>query len=207
MQASQKTKDLTKAALLVALIIVLALTPLGYLPVGPIRATTIHIPVIIGAILLGPRWGAFLGGVFGLTSFLTNTLSPTPFSFVFSPLAPAADGMGSPLALIVAFVPRILIGVVAGLVFRLFRNRERLRIPGLLLSGFLGSMTNTILVMFGIYAFFGRAYAAAKNMPYEAFLGFVAGMIGVNGVIEAIVAAVLAAAVCVPLLRILKGRK
>lgn len=205
MQASKKTLAMTQAALLIALIIVLALTPLGYIPVGAIRATTIHIPVIIGGILLGPRMGALLGGVFGLTSFLTNTLSPTPFSFVFSPLAPAAEGVsGNPLSLVIAFVPRILIGVVAGLIAKLFERRGWKSAPGLLLAGFFGSMTNTVLVMFGIYAFFGRAYAAAKGMEYDAFLGFVASMIGVNGVIEAIVAAALSAMVCAALKKALR---
>lgn len=206
MKASKGTIQLTQTALLMAIIIVLAVTPLlGYIPVGPIRATTIHIPVIIGAIVLGPKKGAFLGGVFGLTSFLTNTLSPTPASFVFSPLAPAPAGAGgNPLSLLIAFVPRILIGVTAGAVFLLLDKHTGKRTPACALAGFIGSITNTLLVMGGIYAFFGKSYAAVNHMTYEALVGFIGGIIGVNGVIEALVAAIVGTAIARPLLALQK---
>lgn len=69
-----QTLGLVQVALFAALVIILAFTPfLGYIPLGFTRATIIHIPVIIGSILLGPKKGAVLGGVFGLTSFINNT--------------------------------------------------------------------------------------------------------------------------------------
>ena len=84
--SNQRTKGLTQVALFAALIFLMAFTPfLGYIPLGFTRATIIHIPVIIGSLVLGPGKGAFLGGVFGLTSFLNNTFNPTATSFVFSP--------------------------------------------------------------------------------------------------------------------------
>ena len=58
---------------------------LGYIPLGFTRATIIHIPVIIGSIILGPKYGAFLGFIFGLTSLVNNTFNPTVTSFVFTP--------------------------------------------------------------------------------------------------------------------------
>ena len=78
------TRWLVGVALFVALQLVLQMTGIGLIPLPFIKATTLHIPVIIGAILLGPKRGALLGCVFGLTSLMTNTLSPTPASFVFS---------------------------------------------------------------------------------------------------------------------------
>lgn len=81
-----KVLSLVQLALFTAIILALAFTPgLGYIPLGVTRATTIHLPVIIGSILLGPKKGAFLGGVFGLTSLINNTISPTVTSFTFSP--------------------------------------------------------------------------------------------------------------------------
>ena len=68
--ATQKTRRLVQLAILVAIMLILAFTPLGYLKVGAIEITFMTIPVVIGAILLGPPAGAFLGGVFGLTSFI-----------------------------------------------------------------------------------------------------------------------------------------
>lgn len=73
-----KTKGMTQVALFMALIVLMAFTPfLGYIPLGFTRATIIHIPVIIGALLLGPKKGALLGFTFGLTSFINNTMNPT----------------------------------------------------------------------------------------------------------------------------------
>ena len=84
----------TSTALFTAIIVVMAFTPLGFIPLVVINATIIHIPVILGAIFCGPKKGAFLGFVFGLTSFIKNTLMPTSMSaFVFSPiLASSIDG-------------------------------------------------------------------------------------------------------------------
>ena len=79
-------KGLVQAALFAALIILMAMVPfLGYIPLGFTRATIIHIPVILGALVLGPKKGAFLGLIFGLTSLINNTMNPTVTSFVFSP--------------------------------------------------------------------------------------------------------------------------
>ena len=55
----------------------------------------LHVPVIIGSILLGPKKGAFLGGMFGLASLLKNTLVPGLSSFVFTPLIPAPAWIGA----------------------------------------------------------------------------------------------------------------
>ena len=74
-------------AVIAAIIVIMAFVPfLGYIPLGFMNAATLHIPVIIGAILLGPKYGAFLGLTFGLTSLWKNTFMPNPTSFVFSPL-------------------------------------------------------------------------------------------------------------------------
>ena len=85
MKNQKKIRQLTVAAFFVAVELVLTLTPIGYIPIGPINATTMHIPVILAGILIGRRWGAMLGGVFGLTSLAKATFSPGVTSFVFSP--------------------------------------------------------------------------------------------------------------------------
>lgn len=205
MKANKKTMEMTQTALLMAIIIVLALTPLGFVPIGPIRATTIHIPVIIGAILLGPKKGCFLGGVFGVMSVLVNTVTATPLSFVFSPLIPVfGSDKGSPLALVVAIVPRLLIGLTAGLIYQLFGTRNWSKTIGTVVSGFAGSMINTLLVMLFIYLFFGHSYAAAKGVAYEAYVISIAGLIGINGMLEAVVAAVVSTLISRPLMEVLR---
>ena len=81
-----QTKQLVLTALFAAIIIIMASVPfLGYIPLGLMNATIIHIPVILGALFLGPKKGAFLGFLFGLTSLIKATFTPNPTSFVFSP--------------------------------------------------------------------------------------------------------------------------
>lgn len=122
---NEKTYELVLTALFTAIIIIMAFTPLGYIPLVVINATVIHIPVILGALFLGPKKGAFLGFVFGLTSFINNTFkAATASAFVFSPVL-AANMIGISgvfKSLYICFVPRILVGVVPYFVFVLIRN-------------------------------------------------------------------------------------
>ena len=78
------TRWMVSVALMAAIVIVLANTPLGMIQLPIIKATTVHIPVILGAILLGPGAGAILGAVFGICSLVSNTMAPTLLSFAFS---------------------------------------------------------------------------------------------------------------------------
>ncbi len=90
---NNKTAELVLTALFAAIIIIMAFTPLGYIPLVVINATIIHIPVILGALFCGPKKGGFLGFIFGLTSFIKNTVMPTSLSaFVFSPVLAAPRG-------------------------------------------------------------------------------------------------------------------
>ncbi len=204
MAANQKTTRMVQIALLAGLEVLLAFTPLGYVPIGPVRATTIHIPVIIGGILLGPGAGALLGGVFGCTSILINTLTPTPTSFVFTPFYSVGDASGNLWSLVIALVPRILIGVAAALVYRLVTRLWHQPFAASAIAGLCGSMVNTILVMGGIYLFFGPAYAAARGIAYSTLIAVIGGVISVNGVLEAIFAAVVTGAVAPALMRVTK---
>ncbi len=202
--ASQKTRKLVILALFTAIIVLFSFTPLGYIPLGFMRATTIHIPVIIGAILMGPAAGAFLGGVFGLTSFINNTFNPIITSFVFTPVYSLGDYQGNFWSLVICFVPRILVGLLAGLAFRWFEKHRVNRTVSYTISGLLGSFVNTFLVMGGIYVFFGDSYAAAKDVASDAIFGVIMGVVGVNGTIEAVIAAVLTTALCIPLMSVSK---
>ena len=187
-------------SLFTAIIIIMAMVPgLGYIPLGVIRATIIHVPVIIGALVLGPEKGAILGGIFGLTSLINNTFAPTVTSFVFSPFYTMGEIRGGVKSLIICFVPRILIGIVAYYVYKLVRkimkNSKHSMVTALALSGVAGSLTNTLLVMNLIYLFFGESYAAVKEIAYEALYGTILTVIGTNGIPEAIVSAILVTAI------------
>ncbi len=205
MDRSRNLSDWMKLSLFVAIIVLLSVTPLGYISLGVINATTIQMPVILGALLFGWKKGAFLGGVFGLTSLLKNTFQPGLTSFVFSPFIPVfGEESGSFSALLVCFIPRILIGVVSGLLFAALSQTKLKSAVSAGICGFVGSLTNTVFVMGGIVLFFGESYSAARNEAYEALIGTVMATITGVGITEAVVSAILAAAISVPLLHYMK---
>lgn len=104
---------------------VLGMTPLGFIPVGPTRATIMHIPVIIGAILEGPIVGALVGLIFGLFSIFQALTNPTPVSFVF-------------LNPLVSVVPRVLIGIISHYVFEALSNLGNKKTIGILNAIWIG---------------------------------------------------------------------
>lgn len=190
-----KLKEFVILTFFTAIIILMAFTPfIGYIPLVFTKATTIHIPVIIGSIILGPKKGGFLGFVFGLTSFINNSfVSPTVTSFVFTPIYTLGNFDTNWLSLVICFVPRILVGVVPYYVYKFLHKKSETL--SLLLAGVIGSLTNTLLVMNMIYLFFGESYAAAKEASFEGFYYAILTVIGTNGVPEAIVAAILVCAI------------
>lgn len=253
---NSKTNELVLTGLFTAIIIIMAFTPLGYIPLVVINATIIHIPVILGSLFCGPKKGAFLGFVFGFTSCLKATIvGGTLSSFVFSPVL-AASMVGTSgifKSLFIAFVPRILVGVIPYFVYIgikkvLASEKKNLwgTVLNVLMSAFLafgvyaflgkmaeslsqaaalgigiavgvvvfvvveavfirkstqvipfvyagvaGAMTNTLLVMGSIFVLYKDAYAEAIGVAGNAVLGVITGVISFNGVIEAIVAAII----------------
>lgn len=184
-------------SLFIAIEIILAIVPfLGYIPLGVINATTLHIPVIIAGILLGKKEGAIVGGVFGLTSIIKNTLAPTATSFIFSPFISIGGISGSWQSLLIALIPRILIGYVTGLIYEKIKDKIKNDSFNITFSALIGSIINTLLVMAGIYVFFGQSYALAINISYHTILTFIGGVIATNGIVEAIVGAMIALAIC-----------
>lgn len=190
-------------ALFAAIIFVLGLTPLGLIPLGVIKATTIHIPVIIGSLLLGPVYGGILGGIFGLASLIANTTAPSLLSFCFSPLIPVPGlDRGSLYALVICFIPRILVGILPYYIFKLFGGKQqKTTVLSLGAAGFGGALVNTFFVMSGIYLFFGEAFASIKNMPVDKVISAIMGIVVANGIPEAIVSMILVTAISTPLFK------
>ncbi|MCI8862879.1 MAG: ECF transporter S component [Lachnospiraceae bacterium] len=194
MEKSRKdTRWMVSVALMAAIVILLANTPLGMIQLPIIKATTVHIPVIIGAVLLGPSAGAILGGVFGICSMISNTTAPTLLSFAFSPFL-AEDLLGVVKTLWIAIGCRILIGVVAGWVWIGLRKLRLSPWVALPITGFVGSMVNTVFVMGSIYVLLASQYAAAKEVALDAVWGLIMATVTASGIPEAIAASVLVTA-------------
>lgn len=187
------TRWLTSVALMAAIVILLANTPLGMIQLPVIKATTVHIPVILGAILLGPLAGAILGGVFGVCSMISNTVAPTLLSFAFSPFMSMTGILGAIKAVWISVGCRILIGLVAGWLWILLKKIRVNPIIALPVTGFIGSMVNTVCVMGSIYFLLAREYASVKSVAVDAVWGLVIGTVTASGIPEAVAAAILVA--------------
>lgn len=207
MKIEKKVMDMSLAGIFTAIIITMSVVPfLGYIPLGFMNATIIHVPVIIGALLLGPKYGAFLGLVFGITSLVKATLTPTVTSFVFSPFVTIGGYSGNMWSVVIAIVPRVLIGVAAyyvyEIVMKIAHGKRGGQTVALWLAGIAGAMTNTLLVMNGIYIFFGKSYVAASNKVVERVYDVILGIIVGFGIPEAIVAGILTTAIVKVLLKV-----
>ena len=191
---NNRTHRMVALAMMGAIVVLLANTPLGLIQLPVIKATTVHIPVILGAILLGPSAGCVLGGVFGICSLVSNTIAPTLTSFAFSPFY--ADGMlGAVKALWISVGCRVLIGLVSGWAWIILKKIKVPEIIALPVVGFLGSMTNTVAVMGSIYFLLAEQYAAAREVAVTAVYGLIMATITGAGVMEALAALVLVAAI------------
>ena len=188
------TRWLVLLALFVAIEIFLNVTGIGLIPLPLIKASTLHIPVIIGAVLMGPLAGGVLGGVFGLCSIWSNSTAPGLLSFAFSPFL-ATSAAGAVKTIWIAFGCRVFIGVVAGWLWIILKKLRVNDLVALPVVGAAGALTNTGLVMTSIYLLLSPEFAAAKNIAMEAVLGGVMAIVAANGVPEAIAAAVLVTAI------------
>ena len=188
MNRKEKTKRLVMLALLAAVLILMAFTPLGYLRIGPLSITFNTIPVAIGAIALGPVCGAILGAVFGLTSVMGG-----------SALVMTLMSVNPVYAGIMCFVPRILEGLLAGFIAKALR-RTRLKKPvSYGLTGFLTAFMNTLFFMSALVILFGGSEFVQEKWtalaPGQNVLVFVCMFVGINAVVEMVSTAVVASAV------------
>lgn len=182
---------MTLFAMFLAIEIVLVMTPLGFLRLGVLDITLMHLPVILTAVTMGKKAGMQMGFVFGVCSIMNATLRPGITSFVFSPFIEIAGVHGNWASLIVAIVPRVAIGYVSAVCYETIHKKETREKTALFMAGLLGSLTNTVLVLAGIYVFFGPAYAEAIHVSYEMLLLALGSVIVTNSIFEAIFASVL----------------
>ena len=203
-EKKRDTRWMVCVALMAAIVIVLANTPLGMIQLPVIKATTVHIPVILGAVLLGPLAGGILGGVFGICSLISNTMAPTLLSFAFSPFMSTTGLPGVLKALWISVGCRILIGVVSGWLWKLFEKVHLNQTIALPITGFVGAMVNTVTGMGSSYLLFAQQYAQAQNVGITAVWGLIMGTITASGIPEAIASAVLVLALGKVLLRFMK---
>lgn len=190
-KAKLDTRRMATLAMLAGILLVMGTTGIGFIPLPVIKATTMHIPVILGAVLLGPAAGAFLGGVFGLCSVWVNTVTPTLLSFAFSPFMSNEGLVGAAKSLWIAVGCRIAFGLLAGYLWKAFKKLLRQDYLSLPVTAAVSAFCHTVLVMGSIYILLAQQYAAAKNVAITAVFGLIMGTVTASGIPEAIAAAIL----------------
>lgn len=200
-------RRMTTLAMFSGILLVMGMTGIGFIPLPVIKATTMHIPVILGAILLGPSGGAVLGAVFGLCSIWANTTTPGLLAFAFSPFMTTEGFVGVLKSLWIALGCRIMLGLIAGWLWQGLKKlkiNENIAMP---VVSAVSTIFHTVLVMGSIYILLAEQYAAAKNVAFSAVFGLIMGTVTASGIPEAIAAAVLVTVIGKVLLRVLEQMK
>ncbi len=183
----ESTVKLTLFALLTALLIVLGYVNIPQ-PAG-LSITFNMIPVAIAAIAMGVAGGALMGGVFGLISFLQC------FGLVgVSPMGAVLAGISPVLCFIQRFCSRVLMGVLAALVYKAL-NKKVNPYVNCMVTGFSAAFFNTLFFMVSLVLLFGQTEYMVEKMAGRGMIAYIVASVGVNGVVEMIVATVVTGAV------------
>lgn len=184
--SNANVRYLTELALLIAIILVMKLTGLASIPVGPLVMTFTMVPIAIGAMMMGPLAGGILGMIYGFTSFYDAVTGASLMTGVFFQINPLST-------FILCVVIRTLVGVLTGWLFRLLHKVDRSKTLSYFVGGLAAPLLNTLLFMGYIVLFF---YSSDYIQERVAVLGaanplmFVVLSVGVQGLIEAVTGAV-----------------
>ncbi|MDR1217332.1 MAG: ECF transporter S component [Oscillospiraceae bacterium] len=216
------TGNLTRLAVLVAILLIFCYTPLGRIPLGPIFITLNMIPVVIGAIVLGPTGGAILGVIFGLWSFSTC------FGTDAFGTALVNQGFGTAVLVgVMCIVPRFIAGWLPGFIYRWAKKERKLKFehydvdgdksvyrgytlmrvvfPAAPLASLAGSLINTALFVGAVVLLFAKNPVTAEMMGTADAWTIITLLITQNALFEAIACTVVGGAVGRALMRTWKG--
>ncbi len=177
---------MVKLAMLVALLMIFCFTPIGFLKIGIVEITFNMIPVVIGAIAIGPAAGAFLGALFGAASFWQCFGQSTFGTLLF--------GVNPFFTVLICFVPRILAGLLPGLIFRAMTKKKD-NIAAYFVSAAVGSLTNTVLFVGGFCLLFKDTMLGMASDNGLSPLAFIATAFLLNAAVELVANTAIVAAV------------
>lgn len=177
---------MVKLAMLVALLMIFCFTPIGFLKIGIVEITFNMIPVVIGAIVIGPAAGAFLGALFGAASFWQCFGQSTFGTLLF--------GVNPFFTVLICFVPRILAGLIPGLIFRAMTKKKD-NIAAYFVSAAVGSLTNTVLFVGGFCLLFKDTMLGMASDNGLSPLAFIATAFLLNATVELVANTAIVAAV------------
>ena len=178
MKKSFDTRRMVTLAMLSAILLMMSFTPLGYLNIGPLAISLNMIPVGIAAMALGPAGGAFLGAVFGITSFMQcmgigGTSAMGVILFEIDPF----------LAFVQRFLPRLLAGLLSGFVYLGMKKLTNSTLAGFI-TGFCAALLNTALFMLALIVCFGQTDYVQSLIAGRNVIVFICAFVGINAVVE-----------------------
>ncbi|MBQ8821219.1 MAG: ECF transporter S component [Lachnospiraceae bacterium] len=177
---NKKTLEMVQMAVLIAIILVMAFTSIGYIRTAGLSISSITIPVVIGAMIIGPKAGLILGTVFGLTSFY-QCFGLDPFGATLLSINPF-------LTFLVCIPTRALMGWLVGVIFNAVKKIDKTKIVCYFVGGLMGAFLNTLFFMgMLILCFWNTEYMQGLNTSLFGGvnpLAFVFGFVGINGLLE-----------------------
>lgn len=190
MKTGNRSRNTTLLGLLTAILMVLSMTPLGYLNIGPLAISFNMIPVAVGAAALGPVGGAVLGAVFGMTSFLQclGIGGSSAMGVILFDINPF-------FAFVQRFVPRLVTGFVVGLIYMGARKFSKAAVAGGI-AGFFAAFLNTALFMGALVLLFGNTQYLEDVMAGRSALVFICSFVGVNAVFEMLASTLVTGVLC-----------
>lgn len=197
----KNTTYLVELAVLVAIIIVMAFTPIGYIRTLGLEITLIVVPVVVGAVTLGPMAGLILGAAFGITSFIQ--------CFGLSAFGATLLSINPFFTFLVCVPTRMLMGYLTGLIFKGLRQTKLNKQVSISISCLAGPLLNTVLFMSVLcLCFYNTEYIQGfvGQLGASNVLLFIVGFVGINGLVEAIACFVAGTAISIALAAALKDQ-
>lgn len=170
---SIRIHQMVLTAVLMAIIIVMGFTPIGYIKIGVVEITFLMIPVAIGSVALGKMWGMFLGGIFGMTSFIQ--------CFTTSPFGAALLSENPVYTFIICLVPRLLVGFLPGLIFELLIKVDKTKIVSFAVATISAALINTVGFVGLLLLFFANTEAVGNP------INFITTTLVINSLLELVV--------------------
>ncbi|WP_035293043.1 MULTISPECIES: ECF transporter S component [Clostridiaceae] len=188
-----KTRQLTVVGMLSAISIILGITGYGFIPLPGVKATIMHVPVIIGALIEGPVVGICIGLIFGIFSVFQNMMVPSLLSFAFM----------NPL---VSVLPRVIIPIVAYYTYKAIPIKNKNNPIKIGIGAALGSLTNTVGVLGMMYLLYAAEFAKARSIDASLAGKAIFGIGVANGIPEAIVAVAITIPIVLAVRKIVKHK-
>ncbi len=195
--AKYNVRYMVQLAALIAILLILEGTGLGLIKTPGLEFTILQVPVIIGAIVMGPAAGGILGGVFGFISFW-ECFGKSVFGVTLLGI--------NPVGTFITCVPtRILMGLLCGLIFQALYRIDKSKLVSFGIASLSGALLNTVFFMSSLIAFFYHTDYIQGFVQYfgsaNPFL-FVLAFVGFQGTMEAIICFVAGAAISKALYRV-----